>query len=655
MLWQDASFFDITLKVVFNMRIANNIMALNTHRSYTINNDKVAASAEKLSSGYRINRAGDDAAGLAISEKMRSQIRGLNMATRNSQDAISLIQTAEGALQEVHSILQRMNELAVQSATGTNETFDRTQISKEFQQLKREINDISDQTTFNNMKLLDGSLSNSGVQRSKATVGIFDDIHETDGTVEMTQNVTPKVDEVTAATAKVSFKLEDGKITSGKAAVLKVKIGNGTELSITSDNAAADVTDAKDIAALFDGKGPENYTFPDGTAGTISVDVDAASGLVTLEITPANKNLGFAKEDVTMSVEAADSADSAGISDKSVTIFGGRTAVAPAAAYNEVEFSDGIGSLKVGDVFTLNNVKYELVPVGGTATDPDAIALEWNPNDVDFTDFAARLQTATQTDPADATSNVYKITANGDRGFKIEQSDIGVGDVNLYLSQATNKTTSVEFDMAKLKEGDKVKITVMNNKGETMDCEYMHNEQNTMKEIAAHFQATFQNSGFSNVELKGNTLIFDAGAATVDFTSVDIPIMGSMRIQVGALENEQLNIEVKAMNTAGLKLDGTDIDNQDTAGNAITSVRDAVNEVSDQRARLGAMQNRMTHKINNLKISAENLQAAESRIRDVDIAQEMTEFTKANILAQAATAMLAQANAAPQNVLSLLQ
>ncbi len=119
-----------------------------------------------------------------------------------------------------------------------------------------------------------------------------------------------------------------------------------------------------------------------------------------------------------------------------------------------------------------------------------------------------------------------------------------MGDVNLYLSQATNKTTSVEFDMAKLKEGDKVKITVMNNKGETMDCEYMHNEQNTMKEIAAHFQATFQNSGFSNVELKGNTLIFDAGAATVDFTSVDIPIMGSMRIQVGALENEQLNIEV---------------------------------------------------------------------------------------------------------------
>jgi flagellin len=109
------------------------------------------------------------------------------------------------------------------------------------------------------------------------------------------------------------------------------------------------------------------------------------------------------------------------------------------------------------------------------------------------------------------------------------------------------------------------------------------------------------------------------------------------------------------MNTAGLKMDGTDIDNQDTAGNAITSVRDAVNEVSDQRARLGAMQNRMTHKINNLKISAENLQAAESRIRDVDIAQEMTEFTKANILAQAATAMLAQANAAPQNVLSLLQ
>ena len=141
------------------MRIQNNITAMNTHRMYTINNNAVSKSAEKLSSGYRINRAGDDAAGLAISEKMRSQIRGLNMASKNSQDAVSLIQTAEGALQEVHSMLQRMNELANQAATGTNEEFDRQQIDAEFNQLKEEIDQIAETTSFNNMKLLDGSLA----------------------------------------------------------------------------------------------------------------------------------------------------------------------------------------------------------------------------------------------------------------------------------------------------------------------------------------------------------------------------------------------------------------------------------------------------------------------------------------------------------------
>jgi flagellin len=135
-------------------------MALNTHNFYTNNNSKVAKSAEKLSSGYRVNRAGDDAAGLAISEKMRAQIRGLNMAKKNSQDAISLVQTAEGALQESHAILQRMRELAVQSASDTNETtVDRDALDKEFQQLIDEIDDTADKTRFNDQNLIDGSFA----------------------------------------------------------------------------------------------------------------------------------------------------------------------------------------------------------------------------------------------------------------------------------------------------------------------------------------------------------------------------------------------------------------------------------------------------------------------------------------------------------------
>ncbi len=140
------------------MRINNNIMAMNTHRQYAVNNSNVAKSTEKLSSGFRINRAGDDAAGLAISEKMRAQIRGLTMASKNSQDAISLVQTAEGALQETHSILQRMRELATQSASDTNDDgVDRAALHAEFAQLKSEIDDIANKTTFNGKELLKGT------------------------------------------------------------------------------------------------------------------------------------------------------------------------------------------------------------------------------------------------------------------------------------------------------------------------------------------------------------------------------------------------------------------------------------------------------------------------------------------------------------------
>jgi flagellin len=141
------------------MRINNNIQALNAHRSLSMNNQAGAKSMEKLSSGLRINRAGDDAAGLAISEKMRAQVRGLDQASRNAQDGISLIQTAEGALNESHAILQRMRELAVQSANDTNTTQDRTELQKEVTELVGELDRIGANTEFNTQKLLDGSFS----------------------------------------------------------------------------------------------------------------------------------------------------------------------------------------------------------------------------------------------------------------------------------------------------------------------------------------------------------------------------------------------------------------------------------------------------------------------------------------------------------------
>jgi len=146
------------------MVVQHNMQAMNTNRQLGITTGQQAKSTEKLSSGYRINRAGDDAAGLAISEKMRSQIRGLDKASKNAEDGISAIQTAEGALNEVHSILQRMNELATQAANDTNTSMDRSQIKLEVDQLASEINRISETTQFNTMNLLDGTFKDKHLQ-----------------------------------------------------------------------------------------------------------------------------------------------------------------------------------------------------------------------------------------------------------------------------------------------------------------------------------------------------------------------------------------------------------------------------------------------------------------------------------------------------------
>ena len=152
------------------MRINNNITAINSHRQYSINNNAIGKNVEKLSSGYRVNRAADDAAGLAISEKMRAQIRGLNMASKNSQDAISLVQVAESGMQTIQDILQRMRELAVQSASDTNVSLDRDALDLEVQELVREIDQIADTTEFNEMKLLDGDFQEKVIQAG-ANVG----------------------------------------------------------------------------------------------------------------------------------------------------------------------------------------------------------------------------------------------------------------------------------------------------------------------------------------------------------------------------------------------------------------------------------------------------------------------------------------------------
>ena len=364
------------------MRINHNIASLNSYRQLSTNNTLQTKSLEKLSSGLRINRAGDDAAGLAISEKMRGQIRGLEQATRNSQDGISLIQTAEGGLTETHSILQRMRELAVQAANDTLTPDDRTSITTEISQLTTEIGRIGTSTKFNTKNLLDGTL---GIKHSGGTLDSTYDGFSATGTID---------------------------VTGAKA---------GT------------------------------YTIANSTAGQMT-------------LTDASGN--------------------------SQTIVG--------------------------------------------------------------------LSSGVQTINFDA---------------------LGVS-----ITVSSSFSAGIAFDNATI--------------------------------IASGTAATFQ---------------------------------------IGADQGQTMAISIGDMQASALGVNNLDLSSNANAGSAVTTIDAAITLVSEQRAELGAYQNRLEHSINNLQAASENLTASESRIRDVDMAKEMMEFTKNNILQQAATAMLAQANQQPQGVLQLLK
>ena len=433
------------------MIINHNLSALNAWRALSINTTNTQKVLEKLSSGYRINRAGDDAAGLAISEKMRSQIRGLSMAQRNAQDGISLIQTAEGALNETHAILQRMAELAVQAANGTNTDDDRAAIQKEIDQLAQELGRIGRTTEFNTQKLLDGTFE------SVFHIGANEN-----------QNLSLTIEDMRGAALGVVGKVSYDAIYSG---------------TYSADDTTTDPN------------------APDFTNGTYTVSYDSTNNVYQLKDSAGNV---------------------VGVSSDGKTWVAGTDTTSTTAA--KLDFTTPITS--------------------GTI-------------EIDTTKSTATATVPTQVDNVGLDAGTYRY----------------------YSSTGELKNSSGEVI------------------GKSTD-------------------------GKTFVDLQGNTLFTLGAAVTVDTTF-----------------------------TVG----GIDVTTQSAANVAITKIQKAVDKVSSERSKLGAYQNRLEHTINNLGTALENLTAAESRIRDVDMAQAMMEFTKNNILNQAATAMLAQANQLPQTILQLLR
>lgn len=448
------------------MIINHNIASLNTYRQLSSNSAVGNKSLEKLSSGLRINRAGDDAAGLAISEKMRGQIRGLDQAGRNAQDGISMIQTAEGALNETHSILQRMRELAVQSATDTNTSADRAEIQKEVDQLAVEITRISTDTEFNTKKLLNGDM--------------------------------------------------------GKTFATTVNTFNATGMQVVG----SDITTG-------------TYTLTKTAAGTDTFTVNSAVGaaIVAADITAA-------------------SGSSYGNYSLQISNFG-------ATADLTLTGPDGTVTTKTGQSLNVDNT------IGGITFNFDT----------------------------------HAITSNGTISFKLTANGL-----NIDLSGA--KTVD----------------------GPT---------------IAAYSGETLNIGGFQFSVKTGSGA--DGTVNTMNVTD------NAVKFQIGANANQNTSLSMNNMSATALQVNSLVVTNQTGANTAISTIDAAITSVSAERSKLGAMQNRLEHTIANLGTTSENLSASESRVRDVDMAKEMMQFTKMNILSQAATAMLAQANQQPQNVLQLLR
>ena len=459
------------------MVVQHNLTAMHANRQLGITTGLQAKSSEKLSSGYRINRAADDAAGLTISEKMRKQIRGLDQASTNAQDGVSSVQTAEGALTEVHSMLQRMNELAVQAANGTNsKESDRQAIQDEIDQLTTEIDRVAETTKFNEIYLLKGD-SNGG------TKNVFMKGHDAGLKGTLTDS---------AKTA--TFVMDDLKAGD------KVTIA-GKEYSIGST-----VADAK---GSFAAAAKDEKVTVDGVEYTVAENAGAADA-------GANK---IVLADIQAKVKAGSTVSYKG---KDIT------------AMND-DNNDGID-------------------------DDDSSVIS---KDVAETKITAELTAANNIGTVDHAATVAKTAANGKTTYTITKGYATVAD----------------------------------------------------------------------------TLSFN------------------LHVGADADMTNKITVDIDTMNSANLGIKGLNV--TDATGTAATyavdAISDAIAKVSSQRSALGAVQNRLEHTIDNLDNIVENTTTAESRIRDTDMAEEMVEYSKNNILAQAGQSMLAQANQSTQGVLSLLQ
>lgn len=528
---------------------------MNANRNLRSRGTDQQKAQEKLSSGLRINRSADDAAGLAISEGMRSQIRGLNQATRNSQDAISVIQTAEGALGEVHACLHRMRELSVQAANETYAPLDQNELQKEIEELKAEIDRISQTTHFNKKNLLDGTAA-AIVSSDRDTTQVI-----------MRGGIRDN-----GVSAAGTYRLDVSLASSGTTEVLLSSVFKTTS------------------------KGGFN-----GTAGVI-----ASGGVKLRDIDRFYDNVGRFMIETPQSIVIMDGKGK----QVQFTIYSDDTLSGVAKKFNDAIALSGTFGLGMGKV-------------DGVSTANDAFA---------------KYVTDTSVGGVESVSGTFVL-----------RSSIAGTEGKFTIIAGVDVVQAFGFDIFQKAEENRFHINVY--KGNTFLTSGTVQGNSALGMVHRNVDIQFDSTANTQVSLIDGKYVVGAGASF----STKISMADNTQVfQIGSNELQIMNAAVGLINCDSLGIRDLMINTSENAGRSITKLDIAIGRVSTQRSSLGAIQNRLEHTMNNLGVASENITASESRIRDVDMAMEMMEFTKLNVLTQSGIAMLAQANQKPQQVMQLL-
>jgi flagellin len=610
--------------------INTNINSLNAQRNLAMTQSSLATSMQRLSSGLRINSAKDDAAGLSISERFTTQIRGLNQAARNANDGISLAQTAEGALGEITSNLQRIRELSVQSANATNSTSDRAALNQEVQQRLAEIDRVSSQTSFNGQKILDGTFGNAVFQVG-ADVG---------QTINVSLQTSTRQNAIGAIAKASSADLRALISPTATAGVYTSAAITPTDFSSTP---ATPATNA--LGALTAGSGGD---------GTSTVTATFTQGGNTFSVAATGASVG-ATEVASGFVAAGFGADGSG------TVAGFTLSLGAAAT---IEGAITAGTLSVDRADGVNSTYAEVISGTAFATTTPT--------------FAAAL--ATTTDGVAASSSANGTISVGGTTITLNTNITSaadlVGVINSALTTASNTTVAasvgtVAGTVVLTTTATGATATALSPSGTSAAALF---GTGTTVDGAASASVTVASGGFTIAVGTGTAVNVAAGTyttqqslvdavssalgsggfASLDATTGILSISSGEAITIGGTTGTT-TLGFSATNTASGDLTGVNVSTVAGSNDAIQRVDSALNSVSTLRSTFGAIQNRFDSVIASLSITSENLSASRSRVQDADFAQETANLSRAQILQQAGTAMVAQANQLPQGVLALLR